>query len=126
MADSPEAIRKSIRTYLIIGGALFVGTVLTVLVATVPALDIGHHGFDIYDAILGLGIATTKATLVALVFMHLNHEKKAIYWIFGSSLFFVTWLFLLFGLAKHDPIHDPFFFGEKTTTPAHLTTPTRR
>jgi len=110
MADTPEAIRKSIRTYLLIGGILFAGTVITVLVATVPWLDIGHHGFDAWDAVLGLLIATTKASLVAAVFMHLNHEKKAIYWIFGSGLFFVFWLFALIGLAKWDPIHDPYFF----------------
>jgi caa(3)-type oxidase subunit IV len=126
MADTPEAIRKSIRTYLLIGGILFAGTIITVMVATVPALDIGHHGFDIWDAILGLAIAATKATLVAAVFMHLNHERKAVYWIFGSGLFFVFWLFALIGLAKKDPIHDPFFFGSKSTTPAHMTTPTRR
>jgi hypothetical protein len=44
---------------------LFIGTIVTVLVATVPALDVGHHGFDIWDAILGLAIAATKASLVA-------------------------------------------------------------
>jgi caa(3)-type oxidase subunit IV len=126
MADTPEAIRKSIRTYLLIGGILFAGTIITVMVATVPALDIGHHGFDIWDAILGLAIAATKASLVAAVFMHLNHEKKAVYWLFGSGLFFVFWLFALIGLAKKDPIHDPFFFGSKSTTPAHMATPTRR
>jgi caa(3)-type oxidase subunit IV len=119
MADTPEAIRKSIRTYLIVGGVLFIGTVVTVLVATVPALDVGGHGFDVWDAILGLAIATTKATLVAAVFMHLNHEKKAVYWIFASGLFFVFWLFALIGLAKWNPIHDPFFFSQ-SQAPAAL------
>lgn len=126
MADTPEAIRKSIRTYLIIGAILFAGTIITVLVATVPWLDVGHHGFDMMDAILGLAIATTKATLVAAVFMHLNHEKKAIYWIFGSGLFFVFWLFFLIDLAKKDPIHDTLFYGKETTTPLPLASPTRR
>jgi caa(3)-type oxidase subunit IV len=109
MADTPEAVRKSIRTYLFVGAILFIGTVVTVLVATVPALDVGHHGFDTKDAILGLAIATVKASLVAAVFMHLNHEKKAVYWIFGSGLVFVVALFGLIGLAKSDPIHDPYF-----------------
>jgi caa(3)-type oxidase subunit IV len=109
MADTPEAIRKSIRTYLFVGGILFAGTVLTVLVATVPWLDVGRHGFDVWDAVLGLAIATTKASLVAAIFMHLNHEKKAIYWIFASGLVFVTALFGLTALAKYDPIHDPHF-----------------
>jgi caa(3)-type oxidase subunit IV len=109
MADTPEAIRKSIRTYLFVGGILFLGTILTVLVATVPWLDVGAHGFDVWDAVLGLAIATTKASLVAAIFMHLNHEKKAVYWIFASGLFFVFWLFGLTALAKYDPIYDPHF-----------------
>ncbi len=126
MADTAEDVRKSIRTYLFIGLILFIGTIVTVLVATVPALDIGHHGFDKWDAILGLAIATTKASLVAAIFMHLNHEKKAIYWIFGSGLFFVFWLFFLVGLAKKDPIHDPLFYGKGSVTPALHASPTMR
>jgi caa(3)-type oxidase subunit IV len=120
MANSAESVRKSIRTYLIVGGILFIGTIVTVMVATVPALDVGHHGFDMWDAILGLAIAATKASLVAAVFMHLNHEKKAVYWIFGSGIVFVIALFALTGLAKWDPIYDPFFFGgpPQSTVPA--------
>lgn len=109
MADTPEAVRKSIRTYLFVGAVLFAGTIATVLVATVSWLDVGHHGFDKMDALLGLAIAATKASLVAAVFMHLNHEKKAVYWIFGSGLVFVIALFALIGLAKSDPTHDPYF-----------------
>lgn len=117
MADTPEAIRKSIRSYLMVGAILFIGTVVTVMVATVPWLDVGHHGFDIKDAILGLAIAATKSSLVAAVFMHLNHEKKAVYWIFASGIVFVIALFALTGLAKSDPIHDPLFYGQGTAKP---------
>ena len=113
MADSPEEIKKSVTKYLIVGGALFVGTVVTVLVATVPALDIGKHGFDAKDCILGLAIALTKASLVAYFFMHLNHEKKAVYWIFGGALVFCAFLYLLTAWAEDDPIHDPLFYGKE-------------
>ena len=126
MADTPEAIRKSLRTYKFIGAILFIGTVVTVMVATVPALDVGHHGFDTMDAILGLAIAATKASLVAAIFMHLNHEKKAVYWIFSSGLIFVIGLFGLIALAKWDPIHDPLFYGEESDTPPHLASPSLR
>lgn len=120
MANSPEEVRKSIRTYLMVGAMLFIGTVVTVMVATIPALDVGHHGFDAMDAILGLAIAATKASLVAAVFMHLNHEKKAVYWIFGSGIVFVIALFGLIALAKSDPIHDKFFYTDNgpAVTPA--------
>lgn len=126
MADSPEAIKKSVRTYLFVGLILFVGTVVTVLVATVPALDVGRHGFDKWDAILGLAIASTKASLVAFIFMHLNHEKKAVYWLFGSGLVMVCSLAFLTALAIFDPIHDPLFYGTESKTPPILLTPTRR
>lgn len=112
MADSAEEIKKSIRTYLLVGAILFAGTVATVLVATVPALDVGEHGFDHWDMWLGLAIATTKATFVAAVFMHLNHEKKWVYWLFGFGLFFGAAMVALIFLAKGDPIHyDDFSTG---------------
>lgn len=126
MADTPEAVRKSIRTYLLIGLILFAGTILTVMVATMPILDRGGHGFDKVDCIIGLAIAATKASLVAAVFMHLNHEKKTVYWIFGGSFVFVIGLFGLIALAKSDPIHDPLFYGGRSTTPAPLASPTLR
>lgn len=126
MADTPEAVRKSIRIYLFVGGILFLGTILTVLVATQPWLDFGKHGFDAMDAIVGFGIAAVKASLVAAIFMHLNHEKKAIYWIFGSGIVFVIALFGLTALAKSDPIRDPLFYGGPSKTPAPMASPTLR
>ena len=112
MADSPEAIKKSLRTYLKVGAVLFAGTVITVLVATVPALDVGRHGFDPWDMILGLGIASTKATLVALIFMHLNHERRMIYFLFGLGILMAIFLFFLTWLAFEDPIFfDGFYLG---------------
>ncbi|WP_367871580.1 cytochrome C oxidase subunit IV family protein [Luteolibacter sp. Populi] len=105
MADSPEAIKKATRLYLLIGAVLFGGTVLTVLVATVPSLDFGKHGFDTADLLIGLLIATVKATLVAAIFMHLNHEKRLIYWLFGLGIGAAICLLFLTGLAIWDPIH---------------------
>jgi cytochrome c oxidase subunit IV len=113
MADSPEAIKKATRTYLFVGGMLFIGTLVTVLVATVPALDIGVHGFDVWDMWLGLAIAATKASLVGYIFMHLNHEKFAVYWIFGLGLAGALFLAGLLALADSDPIHDSFFYGAR-------------
>lgn len=114
MADSVEAIQKSKKTYLLVFGALIVGTILTVLVADPPKalywLDVGGHGFDGWDALVGLLIASTKATLVALIFMHLNHEKKSIYWIFFSALVLCASMFALLFLAKYSPIFDNFFY----------------
>ena len=114
MADSIEAIQKAKKTYLLVFGALLVGTVLTVLVAEAPGwlywLDVGKHGFDIWDAVLGIIIATTKATLVAAIFMHLNHEKKLIYFVFFGAIFFFGAMGALFALAETSPILDTYFY----------------
>lgn len=74
-----EDVRKSTRVYLLVGLILFSGTLATAAVATIPAFDVGAHGFDKWDAILGLAIATTKASLVAAIFMHLRHERRWVY-----------------------------------------------
>jgi caa(3)-type oxidase subunit IV len=104
MADSPEAIRKSIKLYAFIGSLLFIFTGVTVAVATVPALDFGAHGFDYVDGIIGIAIASFKASLVAVIFMHLNHEKKMIYWIFFGAIALGVSLVLLFAFHFFDPI----------------------
>lgn len=115
--DTPEAIKKSLRLYLLIGAVLFGGTCLTVAVASFEILDFGRHGFDAWDAVIGLLIATTKALFVAFIFMHLNHEKKAVYWLFGSGLCMVCSLAFLSALAIYDPIWDPFFSPETHSKP---------
>ena len=109
--DSPEAIKKAMRLYLFIGGVLFAGTVITVAVATVPWLDFGKHGFDTMDLVIGLLIATVKASLVALIFMHLNHEKRLIYWLFSFGLVAAFFMVALIGLAKWDPIRYNGFWN---------------
>jgi cytochrome c oxidase subunit 4 len=58
------------KTYLNVLLALAVFTALTVGAAQI---HLGHWG----NIILGLVIATIKATLVVLFFMHMKHEKRS-------------------------------------------------
>ena len=111
MADSPEAIKKHIKLYLLIGVTLFVCTGLTVAVAKFEFLDFGERGFDSVDATIGLLIALFKASLVAFIFMHLNHEKKLVYWVFALGLVFAFCLMAITGFAFSDPIEFKGFFG---------------
>ncbi|MCW1912956.1 cytochrome C oxidase subunit IV family protein [Luteolibacter sp. GHJ8] len=97
------------RLYAMVGVALFGGTLATVAVATVPAFDFGKHGFDGWDMVLGLMIATLKASLVALVFMHLNHERKLIYWMMGLAAVHCVGLIAFTALAEADTIRDPTY-----------------
>src|SRR4030095_4700035 len=84
MSDHSD-VAKHIRGYLIIGGTLIIGTILTVLASYV---DLGH-GLNI---VLALVIATVKASLVALFFMHLISEKQMIYTVLAFTAFFFAGL----------------------------------
>lgn len=105
--NSPEEIAKVKRAFKIVGAILGVCTVLTVAVAVVPWLDFGAHGFDTADMVIGLVIATFKASMVALIFMHLRFghwEKKTILWIFFGSLGVATAMISILTLAEFNPI----------------------
>jgi cytochrome c oxidase subunit 4 len=92
MADTPEEIQKHLKHYWMVGIALLVCTVLTVVVAKItPSITIG------------LAIAAFKASLVALIFMHLNAEKPLIYKILLYTVFFFIGMMFLCVLALYDP-----------------------
>jgi cytochrome c oxidase subunit 4 len=83
-ANDAEAIRKQVRSYIGVFVALLVLTVLTVAVAE-------FHISPVWAIIVALIIASFKGSLVASVFMHLNHERKAIYWVLLLTvLFFIV------------------------------------
>ncbi len=95
MSDHSADISKHVRGYLIVGAALLIGTLLTVWASY---LDLGHH----WNIVLALVIATAKASLVALFFMHLISEKSMIYLVLGFTVFFVVGLMFLTVSAYHD------------------------
>lgn len=68
-AEEREHFRAHLRTYWIVFGALLVGTALTVAVAY---LNMG----DTLALVVALTIASAKASLVALWFMHLLEDRK--------------------------------------------------
>lgn len=88
-AHSPSS---SLRTYFAIWIALLAGTALTV---TAARIDLGP-----FNAAVALTIATIKATLVALYFMHIKgSSEKLTKLVVISALFF---LLILLGLSMSD------------------------
>ena len=83
-----EAIKKSVRTYMVVFATL---AVLTVVTVAVSYLDLST-GMGI---LLALVIASVKASLVAAYFMHLIDERKAIYSILLLTVFFFIVLIFL-------------------------------
>src|ERR1700722_6244072 len=93
MSDPTSAHAKSpLKMYFGIWAALLVGTLITYLGAT---LDLG-----LFNAAAALGIATAKATLVALFFMHVYHaSEKLTKLVVLAAIFF---LMLLLGPPMPD------------------------
>ena len=112
MHSDPAAIKKSIRTYGIVGGLLLLFTVITVAVNQV------HLAVPLAITV-ALIIATMKGSMVAAIFMHLNHEKK---WIYGALIltvvFFVV-LMLLPGLTVADGIGTKSPYSAAAEQAAH-------
>jgi cytochrome c oxidase subunit 4 len=79
-------VAKEVRRYLLVFGALLVGTIVTVLASYI---DFGHPGVNIGVALF---IAIVKASLVAGYFMHLIDERKLIYGVLGATAFFFVGL----------------------------------
>ncbi len=67
------------KTYIIIFVALLILTAITVYVS--------YFNFGVFNIVVALAIASLKAALVALWFMHLKFEDK------------VTWYFILFPIG---------------------------
>jgi cytochrome c oxidase subunit IV len=79
------------KTYYIVFGALLALLVATVVVAET---NIGAAGF-----LLAVVIASVKALLILLYFMHVRYSRPLI-WIVAGSAFF--WMAILFGLTFSD------------------------
>jgi len=82
----------SVRVYVAIFLALMLGTTLTVVAA--------FHDFPWrFNTVIALTIASVKATLVVLYFMHVRYSPRLVWVIVGSALF---WLGILFALTFSD------------------------
>ena len=81
----------SVKLYYAVFAALIVGTVLTVLVASV---DLGP-----LNNVVMLTVAFTKALLVILFFMHVRWGTRLTWVIAGSGF---VWLIIMFSLTLAD------------------------
>src|SRR2546423_5914831 len=85
MQSDPVEVRKSVRSYITVFVALMVFTIITVAAA--------RFHFAVPIAItVALIIAMMKGSMVAGVFMHLTHEKRAIYGALLLTIVFFTFL----------------------------------
>ena len=114
MSEEAHDWGKHKKTYLMVGIALFIFTGLTIALALFPPFDVGPPGPTPGDYVLGLAVATTKAGLVALIFMHLNHERGLIYKMLVFTVLFFISLMALPLFAEFDPIVEQYDTYETT------------
>ena len=88
MHSDPAEVKKSVRAYMTVFVTLMVFTVLTV------AASRFHFAVPIAITI-ALIIAAMKGSMVAAVFMHLSHERKAIY---GALLLTLVFFIVLLAI----------------------------
>ena len=86
------------KVYWVVGGALLVGTLVTVL-----AREWEFNSVALTIAV-ALFIASVKAFLVCAYFMHLLSEKKAIYLVMATTVAFAVGMVALILFSDKDPI----------------------
>ncbi|MDX2178525.1 MAG: cytochrome C oxidase subunit IV family protein [Bryobacteraceae bacterium] len=74
---------------------IYLGVLLALLTLTVITVGASRIDFGSLNVIIAVVIATVKASLVALFFMHLRHDKAINSLIFLSSLMFLSFLLIL-------------------------------
>ncbi len=89
MSESEAArVREHVRVYVMVFSALAVLTVVTVAISYL-------HLPTSYAIGIALMVATVKASLVALYFMHLISEEKVILWLLLLCAAFLVALMVL-------------------------------
>lgn len=99
--DPASAVAVHVKSYMIVFAGLLILTGVTV---GLSYMDFGSLEANIVIALI---VATIKASMVALIFMHLNHEKMQIYGLLAFTVFFVLGLFFLTYFHWVDPIKLP-------------------
>ena len=95
--DSVDDIKKSVKTYFMIFGALMVLTIITV--------GVSYVHLPVAAAVtVALIVATIKGSLVARYFMHLLHERKVIYWVLALTVIFFVFMMFVPLLTNSDKI----------------------
>lgn len=92
-----DEVRKHVRTYLMVFGALLVLTVVTVGVFYLHLPIAGA-------VVVALLVATVKGSLVACYFMHLISERGLIFWILGLCALFFVAILLLPVVTEHESV----------------------
>lgn len=97
VGHDPAEIDKHVRTYIMVFATLLVLTMVTVAVS--------YLHLEVHEAVaVALVIASIKASLVALFFMHLISERQIILLILALTAAFAVVLLVLPAVTNHDHV----------------------
>lgn len=88
------------------GPKLYAATLAALVVLTVVTVAVSRFDFGSINVVVAVAIATIKAALVALIFMHLRHDKR-INAVIAMSGFLFLGLLLWFCLTDIDSREQP-------------------
>ena len=91
MTDNSKS--SPLKTYLAVWAALLLGTFITYRVAFI---DLGR-----FNAAVALTIATIKALIVTLFFMHLRHARERLLKLVVISTVFFLFILLVLSMADY-------------------------
>jgi cytochrome c oxidase subunit IV len=102
------------------GSGVYVKTLLALLFLTIVTVGASYIDFGAGNVVIALLIASIKATLVALFFMHLRYDKPVNIVIAASGFLFLG-IFLMFAFIDFDtrddaraPHPQPLMYGPAT------------
>jgi cytochrome c oxidase subunit 4 len=88
------------------GAGVYVKTLVALLILTAITVGASYIDFGSGNIVIALFIATVKASIVALFFMHLRHEKP-VNSIIALAGFLFLGIFLMFCFMDQDTRKDP-------------------
>jgi cytochrome c oxidase subunit 4 len=88
------------------GAGVYVKTLVALLILTLITVAASYVDFGSGNVVIALFIATIKASIVALFFMHLRHEKP-VNSIIALAGFLFLGIFLMFCFMDQDTRKDP-------------------
>ncbi|MGB9606836.1 MAG: cytochrome C oxidase subunit IV family protein [Bryobacteraceae bacterium] len=102
------------RTYAKVLVALLALTVITVAAAGV------HFGSGFINVVIALAIASVKASLVALYFMHLRHDPpfNAVIFVVGLALLAIFLMFCFLDTLSREPVAPTVTFQQWERAPS--------
>jgi cytochrome c oxidase subunit 4 len=92
---TPEATAHRDHVPHVLPFNVYLGTWIVLVIATAITVGASYVNFGSWNILIALGIATVKATVVGLMFMHLRWDHKFHSIVFGFSLIFLA-IFIAF------------------------------